>query len=92
MRFQVFGDDDDIDFEVEAGDDDDLFFLDGVNDPFALFQFLLEFKQKRFNIKFLQFFRLQYCFAIGFNEIGQPLKHKRNSLLIRIDLYFIFFK
>jgi hypothetical protein len=38
MRFQVFGDDDDIDFEVGAGDDDDLFFLDGVNDPFALFQ------------------------------------------------------
>lgn len=41
MRFQVFGDDDDeIDFEVEleAENDDDLFFLDGVDNPFALFQ------------------------------------------------------
>lgn len=41
MTFQVFGnDDDDFDFQVEleARIDDDLFFLDGLNNPLALFQ------------------------------------------------------
>jgi hypothetical protein len=40
MKFQVFGnDDDDFDFEVELeADDDQLFFLNGVNNPLALFQ------------------------------------------------------
>lgn len=40
MRFQIFGDDDDIDFDVEleTDNDADLFFLNGINNPFALFQ------------------------------------------------------
>ncbi len=41
LKFEVYGDDDDdFDFkvELEAADDDNLFFLKGVNNPFALFQ------------------------------------------------------
>ncbi|WP_103923460.1 hypothetical protein [Algoriphagus boritolerans] len=41
LKFQVFGEDDDaIDFEVEleADEDDDLFFLNGINNPLALFE------------------------------------------------------
>lgn len=40
FRLEVFGDDDDdLDFEVELeADDDELFFLDGVNNPLALLE------------------------------------------------------
>jgi hypothetical protein len=40
LRLEVFGDDDDdLDFELELeGDDDELFFFDGSNNPFALME------------------------------------------------------